>query len=390
MRAWGVFCNLWRLPLSLWSASDEGVSRAQARKAEWQLLAFCVWLHEDGYATSTCINYVGAVKDWHQSATRMPAAYWGLVMYRMPTLFKAIKRRNPAKIRDKRPWEFEYSLAVARGWRVGARWQFGSGVEGHLRLVTWTVICVAFEQLMRLAELVTTKPPSVSMRRPLKWSDVVYEDAEGNTLGYDREGRPVGVPVMAKMREPPSKTRPGGEWLLLPFPEGWQRGESPSAAGPMIWHMQCAAPVPRNRAGEVPLFGMSAWSATHPIVIQISQHKFVSVMHQLCNGASPVIRYKVGGNLGLHCFRVGGANRLIDIGASAPQVMAAGRWMGDCWTLYARRQRAVLVELTCRMSDVKKALLKRSREERGRDKERASERKFCASSQRRYSGQPKF
>ena len=128
----------------------------------------------------------------------------------------------------------------------------------------------------------------------------------------------------------------------------------------MIWHMQCAAPVPRNRAGEVPLFGMSAWSATHPIVIQISQHKFVSVMHQLCNGASPVIRYKVGGNLGLHCFRVGGANRLIDIGASAPQVMAAGRWMSDCWTLYARRQRAVLVDLTCQMSDVKKASLKRN------------------------------
>ena len=63
----------------------------------------------------------------------------------------------------------------------------------------------------------------------------------------------------------------------------------------------------------------------------------------------------------MHCFRVGGANRLIDIGASAPQVMAAGRWMGDCWILYARRQRAVLDELTCRMSAVGKASLKRAR-----------------------------
>ena len=86
----------------------------------------------------------------------------------MPTLFRAIKRRNPVKIRDKRPWEFEYSLAVVKGWRVGGQWNFGDGVEGYMRMVTWTVICVAFEQLMRLAELVTTKPPSVSMRRPLK------------------------------------------------------------------------------------------------------------------------------------------------------------------------------------------------------------------------------
>lgn len=361
MRAWGVFCTLWNLPLTLGGMGEEEVTKAQARKAEWQLLAFCVWLHTDGYASSTCINYVGAVKDWHQSATRMPAAYWGLALYRMPTLFRAIKRRNPAKIRDKRPWEFEYSLAVVKGWRVGGQWNFGEGAAGHLRMVTWTVICVAFEQLMRLAELVTTKPPSVSMRRPLKWVDVEYEDAAGNTLGYDRVGRPIGSPVRAKMREPPSKTRPGGGWLILPFPEGWQEGESATAAGPMVWHMQRTAPVPREHAKEVPLFGMKAWSSSHPRVVQISQHKFVSVMHQLCNGASPVIRYKDGGNLGLHCFRVGGANRLIDIGASAPQVMAAGRWMGDCWILYARRQRAVLDELTCRMSAVGKASLKRRR-----------------------------
>ena len=53
---------------------------------------------------------------------------------------------------------------------------------------------------------------------------------------------------------------------------------------------------------------------------------------------------------GLHAYRVGGTNRLIDIGASAPQVCAAGRWLGDCWVLYARRQRAVLDELTLKMS----------------------------------------
>ena len=42
MRAWGVFCTLWNLPLTLWGMGEEEVTKAQARKAEWQLLAFCV------------------------------------------------------------------------------------------------------------------------------------------------------------------------------------------------------------------------------------------------------------------------------------------------------------------------------------------------------------
>ena len=364
MVAWFAFCRLWLLPLVLWGSTDEEVDRASARKAEWQLLTFCVWLHSAGYAASTCINYVGAVKDWHQRASGMPAKYWGLALYRLPTLFRAIKRRNPAKLRDKRPWEFEYSLAVVRGWRANGQWSFGDDAAGFLRLISWVLICVEFEQLMRLAELVTTNPPSVSMRDPLKWCDVVYEDSNGDPLGYDDRGRPFGSPVRAKMREPPSKTRPGGGWLIMPFPEGWEQGTSATAAGPMVWMMQRCAPVPRTHAKTTPLFGMSAWHKTKPHVVQISQHRFTTVMHQLCNGASPVVRYKDGGggkDLGIHCFRVGGTNRLIDIGASAPQVCAAGRWMGDCWLLYARRQRSVLDELTCRMAVVQGSSSKRPR-----------------------------
>ena len=104
---------------------------------------------------------------------------------------------------------------------------------------------------------------------------------------------------------------------------------------------------PRLQAMGIPLFGMSEFEAGRPFVVPISQQKFVTRMHALCRGAQPVVRYE---GLGIHAYRVGGCNCLIDLGASAPQVCAAGRWLGDCWLLYAQRQRAVLNELTLAMT----------------------------------------
>ena len=58
------------------------------------------------------------------------------------------------------------------------------------------------------------------------------------------------------------------------------------------------------------------------------------------------IRYK---DLGDHCFRVGGVNRLQDIGAGPAEIMALGRWSSVVWQLYARRQRHGMRALTKRM-----------------------------------------
>ena len=81
---------------------------------------------------------------------------------------------------------------------------FAKDKDPYLMVVAWEVIKLAFEQLMRLAELVTTKLALVSMRNPLKWCDVAYEDVQVDVLGYDGRGRPLGVPVIARLREPPS------------------------------------------------------------------------------------------------------------------------------------------------------------------------------------------
>ena len=72
---------------------------------------------------------------------------------------------------------------------------------------------------------------------------------------------------------------------------------------------------------------------------------YTRVFHELCRKAD--IQYS---QYGIHCFRVGGMNRLMDLGATAPQICAMGRWQGDCWQLYARRERSRLEGLTLEMS----------------------------------------
>jgi len=353
MKAWVAFCQAFEFQLLLWGLGGEYPSKSEVGVAEWQLLMFGTWLYRGSYASSTVTNYIGAVKKWHEQATGLPAVALGIVFYRLPTLLRVVKKLRPPKERSKRPWEFEYSLAVIKGWcGLAGGMDFtlmprNERFEFQLEVV-WEVIKLAFEQLMRLAELVTTSPPSVSMRRPLKWDDVKFFDAAGRQLMYDSKGRPMGVPVKATLREPPSKTRSGGGLLILPFPYGWQEDKACLAAGPGLFRFQRRHPVPRATAPTIPLFGMSRFDKTRPFVVQVSQQTFVTRMHALCRGASPVIRYE---GLGIHAYRVGGCNRLIDLGASAPQVCAAGRWLSDCWVLYARRQRAVLDELTMAMSD---------------------------------------
>ena len=342
------------IDIILWGLHGEYPAAEEARLAEWRLLVFGTWLFKAGYASGTVVNYIGAVKKWHQQATGLPEAALGIVFYRLPTLFRVIKKLNPAKQRDKTPWEFGDFESVQEGWRSECRQRMSfqlqprSPAREYRLAVAWEVMKTAFQLLLRLAEVVTTVPPSVAMRDPLKWIDVIFEDAQGNPLEYDEKGRPVGCPVKARLREPPSKTRGGGGVMVLPFPNGWQSDRFTLAAGPGLFRFQREYPVPREHARSIPLFGMSQFTVLRPFVVPLSQQAFVTSMRALCRGAEPTVRYA---KFGLHAWRVGGTNRLIDIGATAPQVCAAGRWMGDCWVLYARRQRKVIEELTMRMTE---------------------------------------
>ena len=329
---------------------------------EHKLLVFAHWLGKD-YAYSTVVRYVGDVKAWQRMVTGIPLKALGVSFFRIPLLFRVMKRRKPPKTHDKAPWEFEFFERIINGAPPAARACFGSDLIGYQRCTVWVMMLLAFEQLLRMSEITTCQVPSVSERNPLMVSDRRYVDSVGRTVAFDLHGRPM-MPsdgayiVECVMRMPPSKTDVVGEkdGLRLPFPVGWTPSSktAPTAAGPAMWRRDTQFPVSVTASKSTPMFGMKQWTDGNRVE-HFSQSRFSTVRNQLCRSvvkggcASPEVRYA---KLGLHAFRVGGVNRLMDLGATGPQICAAGRWAGDCWILYARRQRQVLTELTMRMSQV--------------------------------------
>ena len=316
----------------------------QVLEAEKKLLVFARWLSRD-YASATTIQYIGEVKKEHTKWLGAPLEAMKVVFFRLPVLCRMLKRERPGKKRQKTPWEFQSFDRVRDAHGQGAsQGSFGPGAKGFEKATTYTVMLLAFEHLLRLNELVRTQTGTAADKDPLQYADVRFFGRGGRLLGWQQNGQPVGDPVVMVVRMPPSKIDQMGAsevTLRSPFPRGWERGEAPNAAGPAMWRYMTRFPVTRGRAGITPLFRIHQTLQS----ARLTKSVFTRVFHELCRKAD--IQYS---QYGIHCFRVGGMNRLMDLGATAPQICAMGRWQGDCWQLYARRERSRLEGLTLEMS----------------------------------------
>ena len=325
------------------------VQMAEVMRMEMKLLMFAAWLARC-YASSTVEKYVYDVTAQHTVWLGLPLHALGVVFHRLPVMLRVIRKRKPPKKRAKASWPWSNFGEIVDGVPERGRGEFGIGVKGFMLATVWVVMLLAFEQLMRLSELVRTPVESVSGRNPLMRSDGYFVDNTGNRVAQDVRGRWV----LGKgkefatfvMRMPASKTDPHGEegGIQSPFPKGWRDGEGMTALGPAMLRYQNRFPVPGQYADMVPLFGMQRWKAG-VVVERLTQQQYQTGFRALCRLGS--VQYN---GYGLHCMRVGGANRLMDLGATCPQICAAGRWAGDCWLLYLRRQRESLLALTCAMS----------------------------------------
>lgn len=321
--------------------------------AERKLLLFARWLHRD-LASSTAISYVGAVLKMHQRWLGVPLASLSVTFSRLPMLFRILKTEKPGATRVKRPWEFSHFTRWANAYegagRDPRRGYFGPGIEGFQLATVDLTAKLAFEHLLRLNEAVKTTGTTAADKAPWLVSDVVFQDRWGEELGWDEQGRPEGVPVLMQLRMPPSKADPLGvlnEVLQSPFPSGWENGLHFTAAGPAMWRYMRRYPVPRKVATRVSLLRQKLPANSARLTAMV----FTRVFKAMCVKAT--IRWQKMGAVpayGIHCFRVGGVNRLMELGASAPQICAMGRWASDCWLLYARRERRYLLEWTERMS----------------------------------------
>ena len=354
---WALICMMFKWEPLLFVGASSPPTLQECMAEEMRLLVFAHWLGRD-YAYSTVVRYVGDVKAWQRQCTGIPLEALGVTFFRLPLLFRVLKREKPPKTHDKRPWEYEYFVRIARKTTGALVADFGRCEEGYELCTVWVMMLLAFEQLLRLSELVTTQVASIAQRNPLMMADRRYIDTKGRTVSFDHAGRPMmpadGATIdRCIMRMPPSKTDVVGtvDGLILPFPKNWRPDSKGAftAAGPAMWRRDSQFPVPKEFWASTHLFGMRQWSRRGGESTLMTQTKFVSTRNKMCRKgmASPEIRYE---RLGIHAFRVGGCNRLMDLGASGPQICAAGRWAGDCWILYARRQRAVLTELTLRMA----------------------------------------
>jgi hypothetical protein len=320
--------------------------------AEKKLLLFGRWLARD-YASATVTKYVGEVKSAHVVWLGVPLTAMNVTFTRLPMLFRMIRKEKPGRLREKTPWEGAHFDTIRGAHGNGAAaGDFGAGVKGFERATAMTAMYLAYEQLLRLSELVRTQGHTAADKNPLQWSDVVFKDAEDAELGWDAAGKPMGDPVRMELRMPPSKTDQAGLSELVlrsPFPTGWRQGKALNAAGPAMWRYMRRFPVVRERAGITPLFRTKPTKGRE-VTGRLTKPVFQRIFRALCKTAGIP-----GKDYGIHCFRVGGVNRLMDLGATAPQICAMGRWQSDCWLLYARRQRVQLEQLTARMAGPEQA-----------------------------------
>jgi hypothetical protein len=344
LKHWVIFAvMMMKWPLSLFPEVKVPTLQ-ETLGAEKKLLLFGRWLSKD-YASSTTVQYIGEVRKAHISWLGVPLASMSVTFHRLPMLFRMLKREKPGNKRVKTPWEYENFGKVRRAYGVAAdKGYYGAGETGFRLATVATCMYLAYEHLLRLNEVVRTQTGTAADKDPLQWDDVQFWDASGELLGWDTEGRPLGLPSLMTMRMPPSKTDQLGlrqEVLRSPFPKGWENGAALNAAGPAMWRYMRQYPVRRERAGYTPLFRQERTECS----ARLTKAVFMTAFHKLCRKAG--IQYSA---YGTHCFRVGGVNRLMDLGATAPQICALGRWQSDCWQLYARRERVRLEGLTAAMS----------------------------------------
>ena len=112
------------------------------------------------------------------------------------------------------------------------------------------------------------------------------------------------------------------------------RAMSPCA---YFWDLFVMHPVGKALHASTPLFGSSMSSRGD----RLSERQFMKQWKSFCTTAG--ITFQL---FGKHAFRRGGINRLIDLGCSAPQIAALGRWKSDVWKIYARRNKDQLMVIT--------------------------------------------
>ena len=183
LKHWAIFAvQMMGWELALFSRLEEP-TLGEILEAEKKLLVFARWLSRD-YASATTIQYIGEVKKAHVKWLGAPLEAMKVVFFRLPMLYRMLKRERPGKKRQKTPWEFRSFDRVRDAHGKGAsQGSFGPGVAEFEKATTYTVMLLAFEHLLRLNEVVRTQTGTAADKDPLQWADVRFFGEGGGLLG---------------------------------------------------------------------------------------------------------------------------------------------------------------------------------------------------------------
>lgn len=333
VKHWIIFVNkvVFHDSVYLFTLQDLPPSNAKAREAEHRLLMFAAYLSKS-YTPGTVGEYVSHVKARHFFWLHFhDFAEYGVMFSRIKVFLRILRNRNPRQLRKKLPFT---KPLLAKTWQA-IRHDFVSLKFGAM--VFWAVSTMAFQQLMRLNELVTMRVKTQANLYPIMIAHLTFFDRQGMQIEFpaslsDAQSRLARL-AYAVVLAPPSKADPtaSNDPFYLPMSVGSAMSLAPCW---VLWMFMAAYPVRPMARAATPLFR----TAPQAYAGQVQEYGFDVAFKAACRAAN--IRYE---GFGKHRYRVGGLNALQDAGCSVAQVMAAGHWKSDAWLVYSRRQRISLM-----------------------------------------------
>jgi hypothetical protein len=326
-RKWAAFCQqiLRRHSVSVLPAmGGDPRSAAAVESAEHDLLCFIAWLARS-YASTTVAQYYSHVKAL--AAKQIGALTLGsadVAFERADMAVKILKIRRPPVSKPKAAFTITH---LRRLWAAARR---GFLAHNFPTMAMWAVCTLAFQQLLRLNEVVDTGRKSTASYKPFRVSSIAFKAANGDAVprpvsAADAQAREVAV-VGASLKMVPSKADQAGKNppLQLPMGQGQARQLSPCW---VLWHLMGAFPTRGNGFTNRPLIRVAPESTE-----MITAAAFRRAFRAACRSAR--IQYS---QFGMSAFRVGGASRLQEVGAGEAEIQSAGRWSSEAWRTYVRR-----------------------------------------------------
>ena len=331
---------MWDTPLVRPSQGDIVMLQQRAKR-------FWAFLHRT-LAPATIASYWAAVIASHRD--------WlgGTSLRELDIVFPAVKDhisvfrlREPPKEQKENLWTLQQTVDVLDTspdllqWNSPAR-----SDEEFLQRSVFAVINTLWSQLLRASEILPSTGAQPRASTAL-WNlcDLSFHTKDGLEIPVLPSGSPdpsrAHELAFAKLRMVPSKADKHATNLPLLLPMAHNSASRAMSPCAYFWDLFVMHPVGKALHASTPLFGSSMSSRGD----RLSERQFMKQWKSFCTTAG--ITFQL---FGKHAFRRGGINRLIDLGCSAPQIAALGRWKSDVWKIYARRNKDQLMVITAAMA----------------------------------------